>query len=62
MGKLRTEMEELTSVWSQEEEKTTQMQKLISALFEEVTDQQAHTTELDKLIGGVKEATKELAD
>ena len=36
--KLKVEIDELTTVWAQEEEKTAQMSKLITALFSEVTD------------------------
>ena len=51
--KLKVEIDELTTVWSQEEEKLSQMSKLVSALFEEVTDMHAHEQELDKLLGNV---------
>ena len=45
--KLKEEVDELTIVWSQEEEKMSQMQKLVSALFEEVTDTQKHAKDMD---------------
>ena len=34
----KKELDELTTVWAQEEEKTSLMQKLLSSLFEEVHD------------------------
>ena len=34
----KKELDELTTVWAQEEEKTSMMQKLLSSLFEEVHD------------------------
>ena len=34
----KKELDELTTVWVQEEEKTSLMQKLLSSLFEEVHD------------------------
>ena len=38
----KKELDELTTVWAQEEEKTSMMQKLLSSLFEEVHDMESH--------------------
>ena len=38
----KKELDELTTVWAQEEEKTSMMQKLLSSLFEEVHDVESH--------------------
>ena len=57
MKNIMREMEELNTVWSQEEEKTLQMNKLLSSLFEEVTDQQERAKELGEVVGKVTAET-----
>lgn len=42
IANFKKELDELTTVWAQEEEKTSLMQKLLSSLFEEVQDMEAH--------------------
>jgi len=42
MHELKKEIDQLTTVWLQENEKTTHMNKLLTALFSEVTDVQDH--------------------
>ena len=38
IDEIKKEVDQLTTVWTHEEEKTKNMQKLISSLFMEVTD------------------------
>ena len=38
MKTLKKEIDQLTTVWIEEQEKTTEMNKLMTALFSEVTD------------------------
>ena len=50
MKELRREVDELTHVWSQEEEKTKNMNKLLTALFQEVHDMESHGKMIDNLM------------
>ena len=38
----KKELDELTTVWAQEEERSGLMQKMLSSLFEEVHDMETH--------------------
>ena len=46
----KKELDELTTVWSQEEEKTSLMQKLLSSLFVEVADIEDHQNQIESLV------------
>ena len=47
--KLKKELDLLTTVWSNEEEKTKNMQKLLTALFENVADMETHHKTMEDL-------------
>ena len=46
----KKELDELTTVWAQEEEKTSLMQKLLSSLFEEVHDMELAQNNIEALV------------
>ena len=54
MKELRREVDELTHVWSQEEEKTKNMNKLLTALFQEVDDMASHGKMIDNIMKQVE--------
>ena len=54
----KKELDELTTVWAQEEQKTSLMQKLLSSLFMEVHDLETHQ---EQIKGLVSENKKEIS-
>ena len=54
----KKELDELTTVWAQEEQKTSLMQKLLSSLFMEVHDLETHQEQIEGL---VKENKKDIS-
>ena len=55
----KKELDELTTVWAQEEEKTSMMQKLLSSLFEEVHDMESHQNQIEKMVSKNKQDVSE---
>ena len=50
LADIREELDDMTLLWTQGDEKTSNMQKLISALFMEVTDMEEHQGELNDMM------------